>query len=93
MPVELIAICSKAINLSFQTIFNLAILPTNQRHTWQALVNLSVAAHSRSHVTKSVTFKFPFLGDSLNAKNLRHLLITFRDVNNQRILQYEWLGY
>ena len=53
-------ICSEAINISFRSVFNLAIpWPTNgtQGKPKKALAWLGVAAHTWLHLTKSMTLK------------------------------------
>ena len=43
------------------------------------------------HPTKSNYQKLPFLMVISMQKNLRDCLITSRDINDQRILKYDWI--
>ena len=43
-----------------------------------------------AHLTKSMTFKFPFFGDYSYAKNLKHWLISYRYTDDQKIVKRDW---
>ena len=51
-----------------------------------------MAGHKWSHATNSSTARCYVFGNYFYAKNLRYWFFPFRDIDDQRILQFDWTG-